>query len=201
MPEETPSSPAAPAASASPTSTNAATPLSSFNIGEEFGTAKKNLPPAHVIGIVLGALVVIVAIAAFLLRSKPAGTGAISDVTAVEIADQNSVMVAITLSFHNASEKPFWIRSIKADVETDTGTFSDEAASAADIGRYFEAFPALKQHSAAPLKRRDEIGPGRDGTGTIIVVFPVNQDAFTRRKSVRVSITGDDQPVPIVLTK
>ncbi len=195
MADETPKAPAPPAEPSTPTQ-----PLS-FNIGEEFGTAKKNLPPAKIVLIVLGALVVVSAIAAFVLRSKPAGTGAIGEISAVEIPNQNAVMAAVNLSFHNKEKTTFWIRNIKVEIDTGNGKFSDEAASAVDYDRYYQAFPALKARALAALKRQDQIPSGGDGTGTVLVTFPVTMDAFNNRKSTTVTITADDQPVPIVLTK
>src|SRR5215470_15289679 len=46
-----------------------------INIGEEFGTAKRNLPPAKIVGIVLAVAAVVVGTFAFLERAKPQGGG------------------------------------------------------------------------------------------------------------------------------
>ncbi len=46
-----------------------------------------------------------------------------------------------------------------------------------------------------------KIRSGGEAHGTIIVSFPVTQDAFEKRKSVSVAIQPYDQPVPIVLSK
>jgi hypothetical protein len=119
----------------------------------------------------------------------------------VEIPDQNSIMVAINVSFQNNGTKPYWIHTIKADLDTTSGSFSDDAASPADFGRYFEAFPSLKQHALDPLQREARINPGGQIKGTVIVAFPVTPDAFAQRKSLRVTIQPYDQPVPLVLTK
>src|SRR5690349_24754255 len=76
-----------------------------INIGEEYGTAKKNLPPAKIVLIAVGAVLVVVLIASFLKRAKPQGAGSLDNVVAVEIPGQNSTMVALTFTLHNASEK------------------------------------------------------------------------------------------------
>src|SRR5271167_4842457 len=88
-----------------------------FRIGEEFGTAKKNLPPLKVIGIGVGIIVVVWAIAAFVQRPRPSATGAIDEVVSVEIPNQHAVMVAINVAFQNNGAKPFWIQTIKADLQ------------------------------------------------------------------------------------
>ena len=176
-------------------------PGTPFHIGEEFGTAKKNLPPTKIILIGVAVIAVIALIVSLAQRPHSATTGSIDDVVSVEIPDQNSIMVAINVSFQNNGTKPYWIHTIKADLDTTSGSFSDDAASPADFGRYFQAFPALKQHALAPLEREARINPGGRIAGTIIVAFPVTPDAFANRKSLKVTIQPYDQPVPLVLTK
>jgi hypothetical protein len=197
MPEDIPSPPPAPGAPASARQE----PGTSFHIGEEFGTAKKNLPPAKIVAIGVGVIAIVALIASLAQRPHSATTGSIDDVVSVEIPDQNSIMVAINVSFQNNGTKPYWIHTIKANLDTNSGSFSDDAASPADFNRYFQAFPTLKQHALAPLEREARINPGGRTTGTIIVAFPVTPDAFANRKSLQVTIQPYDQPVPLVLTK
>jgi hypothetical protein len=194
MPDEIPSSPPPPPSVPPP-------PQTRFNIGEEFGTAKKNLPPAKIIAIGVGVVVVVAIILALAQRPQSATTGSIDDVVSVEVPDQNMVMVAINVSFQNNGVKPYWIHTINAGLDTTSGSFSDDAASPADFDRYFQAFPALKQHALAPLEREAKINPGGRTAGTIIVTFPVTPEAFANRKSLKVTIQPYDQPVPLVLTK
>jgi len=195
MPEE-PSPQSAPAATPS---TEA--PRTEFNIGEEFGTAKKNLPPVKIL--LVGAAIIIIgwAIAALVQRPKSSATGTIDQVVSVEVPNQNLVMVAINVSFQNNGTKPFWIHTIKAEVDTASDSFSAEATSAADFDRYYQAFPALKEYAIAPLVPEARIEPNRKISGTIIVGFSVTADAFANRKALKVSIQPYDQPVPLVLTK
>jgi hypothetical protein len=195
MPDDV-SSPPPPAPSASTSG-----PSTRFNIGEEFGTAKKNLPPVKIVLIGVAVIAVIALIASVTQRPHSATTGSIDDVVSVEIPDQNSIMVAINVSFQNNGAKPYWIHTIKADLDTATGSFTDDAASPSDFDRYFQAFPTLKQHALPALEREARINPGGRTSGTIIVVFPVTPDAFANRKSLKVTIQPYDQPVPLVLTK
>jgi len=198
MPEDTPSPrpvpPSAPALAPSE-------PGTPFHIGEEFGTAKKNLPSLKIVGIAVAVIAVVTIIASLVQRPQSATAGSIDDVISVEVPDQNLVMVAINVSFQNNGTKPYWIHTIKADLDTAGGSFSDDAASPADFDRYFQAFPTLKQHALAPLEREAKINPGGQAQGTIIVAFPVTPDAFIHRKSLKVTIQPYDQPVPLVLTK
>ena len=198
MPEDMPSPrPVPPSASASAPSE----PGTPFHIGEEFGTAKKNLPPVKIVLIGVAVIAVIAIVASLVQRPHSAATGSIDDVVSVEIPDQNLMMVAVNVSFQNNGTKPYWIHTIKADLDTASGSFSDDAASPADFDRYFQAFPTLKQHARDPLQREAKINPGGHTKGTIIVAFPVTPDAFANRKSLKVTIQPYDQPVPLVLTK
>jgi len=172
-----------------------------FDISEEFGTAKKNLPPYKILIVGVVALAVVGAIFAFLQRPKTTAVGSIDDIVAVEIPDQNAVMVAINVSFQNQGKKAFWIHSMNANLETPSGTLSDNAASGADFERYFQAFPDLGAHALPPLKLEDKIEPGGSTKGTIIVSFPVNKDGFASRKSLKVDIWPYDQAVPLELSK
>ena len=186
-----------------PPTPNASTPEpgTRFNIGEEFGTAKKNLPPVKIVLIGVAVIAVIALIAGLTQRPHSATTGSIDDVVSVEIPDQNSIMVAINVSFQNNGAKPYWIHTIRAELETNSGNFTDDAASPSDFDRYFQAFPTLKQHALAPLEREARINPGGRTAGTVIVVFPVTPYAFANRKLLKVTIQPYDQPVPLVLTK
>ncbi len=205
MPDETPGdapTPAPPAAPAVPAPSTAPSDSGTqFNIGEEFGTAKRNLPPAKIVVIGIVLIGVAAAIAAMLQRARPQGSGSIDNITAVEVPNQNSVLVAINVTLHNSGNRTIWIHSIKATLKTDTGEFSDDPASAVDFERYFQAFPALKEHAQPALLPEVKIPSGGEAHGTIIVSFPVTQDAFEKRKSLSVAIQPYDQPVPIVLSK
>jgi hypothetical protein len=195
MPEEMTTPPPQPSGAAP---SNPGTP---FHIGEEFGNAKKNLPPVKIVLIGVAVIAVITIVASLVQRPHSATTGSIDDIVSVEVPDQNMVMVAINVSFQNNGTKPYWIHTIKADLDTGSATFSDDAASPADFDRYFQAFPALKQHAIAPLEREAKINPSGHIQGSIIVAFPVTPQAFTNRKSLKVTIQPYDQPVPLVLIK
>jgi hypothetical protein len=196
MPEETSPPTAPPAVSPEPPQ-----PKTNFNIGEEFGTAKKNLPPVKIL--LIGAALILVAwgIAALLQRPKTSATGSIDQVVSVEVPNQNMVLVAINVAIQNHGTKPFWIHTIKADVDTTSGSFSADPTSAMDFDRYFQAFPALKEDAIAPLQPESKIAAGGQLSGTIVVGFPLTADAFAGRKSLKVTIQPYDQPAPLVLTK
>src|SRR5690348_3589668 len=104
MPEDRPSSQTAPPGTPGPQATPTE-PGQQFHIGEEFGTAKKNLPPLTIVLIGVAAVVVVALIVAFIQRPHSLATGTIDDVVSVEVPDQNMVMVGIHVSLHNTGEK------------------------------------------------------------------------------------------------
>lgn len=177
-------------------------PTTDFQIGEEFGTAKRNLPPAGIVVICVAAIAVVLGIFAFVQRAKPQGAGSIDFITAAEVPDQNTLLSAVTLTLRNTGQKPLWIHTIKARLTTaDGNTFDDDAASGVDLDRYAQAFPVLKQNALSPLLPEAKILPGAEQRGTVVVSFPVTQQAFDQRKSLAISIQPYDQPLPVVLTK
>ncbi|HET7442956.1 MAG TPA: hypothetical protein VFJ47_16760 [Terriglobales bacterium] len=203
MAEETPTPPPGslpPAAPTAPVSASAdqGTP---FEIGEEFGTAKRNLPPARIVVIGVAIILVVAGIVSFATRAKPQGSGSIENMSVVEVPDQNMVLVAMNVSVHNTGEKALWIHTIQGDLKTETGEFTDVPVSPVDYDRYFQAFPALKEHAESALLPETKISTGGEAHGMVLVSFNVTKDAFEKRKSVGVVIQPYDQPRPIVLTK
>ena len=201
MTDETPNTPPPAGTEPQPGSVQPPSAPMPFDISQEFGTAKRNLPPAKIVAIALACVLVIVLIYAFTHRAKPQGGGSIDDIASVEIPNQNQVMAAVNITLRNTGEKPMWIHDIKATLKTDAGEFSDESASAVDFDRYFQAFPALGNRAGTPITPEARIPVGTAAQGTVIFSFPVNQDAFEKRKSLTISIQPYDQPLPIVLNK
>ena len=170
-------------------------------IGQEYGSGKEGLPPAKLVGIILGIFVVVLAIVAYVYKAKSPATGTIDYVDIVDIADQNSVFVAITVTIKNPDKTFYKMHEISAQAEMATGTLEDEhPASAIDFDRYLQAFPDLKAH-ALPHLDVQTIQPGEQKSGTILVSFPVNAADFAKRKSVKVTITAFGETVPLVMTK
>jgi hypothetical protein len=175
-------------------------PTTEFHIGEEFGTGRRNLPPAGIVLICLAVVALIVGIFAFRGRPKPQGAGSIDFVAAAEVPGQNMILAAITFTLRNTADKPLWIHTLKAQLTTaDDKTFDDDAASAVDLDRYFQAFPALKESSEPPLSPETKLLAGAEQRGTIIVGFKVTKEAFDQRKSLTVTIQPYDQVLPVVL--
>ena len=197
MPDQTP----VPPPPSQPPAPPAVPPGPTINIGEEYGTAKKNLPPAKIVLIAVGAVLVVVLIASFLKRAKPQASGSLDNVVAVEIPGQTSTMVALTFTLHNTSDKALYVRALEASVTTAAGDFKADAVSAVDFDRYFQAFPALKNGAQPALSPEVRMEVGQTVTRTIIVAFPITLDAFNQRKSISAIIWPYNYTVPVTMTK
>ncbi|MCU1302539.1 MAG: hypothetical protein JWQ87_2823 [Candidatus Sulfotelmatobacter sp.] len=174
---------------------------STISIGDEFGTAKRNLPPVKILLIATAGILIIVGIASFFQRAKPQGSGSLDNVAAVDLPGQNAVLVALTFTLQNSGKKPLWVHNVEGKLLTSSGESSGDAVSAIDFDRYYQAFPALKANAQAALAPEDKLQSGQQVRRTVMVSFPVTLDAFNQRKSVSVVVHPYDQPVPVVLSK
>jgi hypothetical protein len=199
MPEDTPQPP--PPLTPSEPATTPAEPQIAFNIGEEFGTARKNLPPTKILLLAVAGIAIITAVVGFVQKPRQTASGSIDQVVMVELPGQTQVMVAVGISIHNFGKNPYVVQDVGAVLEANNGSFPDQAASVVDVARYYEAFPALKEHAYDPLKMGTSIASGGDLQGTIVVTFPVPANTFNNRKSLSVTVSPAEQPIPLVLTK
>ncbi len=176
-------------------------PAHTIRIADEFGTAKRNLPPAKILLIAIAGVLIAFGITAFFERAKPQGGGSLDTVAAADLSGQNSVLVALTFTLRNTGKKSLWVHDVQGSLVTASGTMTGDAVSAIDFDRYYQAFPALKENSLSALSPEDKLQPGEEIRRTIMVSFPVTLDAFNQRKSVSVVVQPYDQPVPITLTR
>jgi hypothetical protein len=203
MPDQTPKPASVPPATPTGPATTPPAPKrgTTIRIGDEFGTAKRNLPPVKVLLIALAGVLVIAGVIAFLQRAKPQAAGSLDNVTAVQIPNQTASLVALTFTLRSSGERPLWVHSIQAKLTTSSGEQTSDAVSAVDFDRYYQAFPTLKENAQPALAPEDKLQPAQEIKRTVIVSFPVSLDVFNQRKAVSVIIQPYDQPVPVVLTK
>jgi hypothetical protein len=197
MPDPIQPTPAPPPANPVPAKSTGPT----INIGEEFGTAKKNLPPAKIVLICVVAVAIIILIASFLKRAQPQAKGSLDNIAAADVPGQNSTMVALTFTLRNTSNKILYVRTLEGRIKTAAGEQTAEAVSAVDFDRYFQAFPSLKVGAQPALSPEAKVQPGGSVTGTIIVNFPVPLEAFNQRQSTSVVVQPYDQQLPVVITQ
>jgi len=164
---------------------------------DEFGTATRNLPPAAPVAVALVLVAIIVGIIAWTQRAKPAAQGSIDGAWYSQPANMPDPMILIAITLKNVSDKPLYINTIQATIDTDQGERSDEAGSASDYDRYIQAYPDLAGHGR-PLQVETKIPPGGEQKATVMVSFPINQQQFEARKDLSVTIQPYDQK-PIVL--
>ena len=167
-------------------------------ITEEFDSPKRSLPPAVPVAIALAVVAIVVGVIAFVERSKPVAQGGIDAVFASQPANMTNTMVVLQVTVSNVGDKALYIKSISANLKTDQGDQSDDAASPSDYDRYFSAYPELRQHSTQPLTVETKIMPGAEQKGTVLVAFPVTELQFSARKDLSVTIVPYDQN-PIAL--
>ena len=174
--------------------------VTEFHIGEEFSGAKRNLPPMRIVAICLAVAAIVVAIFAFIGKAKPQGAGSIDFVTDAEVPQQDLLLVGITVTLRNTTKRPLWIHTVTAQLVTADGkTLEDEAASAVDLDRYYQAFPALKENAEPPIPPETKLLPGATQKGTLIVGFKTTKESFVQRKSLTVTIQPYDEKLPVVL--
>lgn len=171
-----------------------------FYIGEEYGTARKNLPPAGILAICIVVVAIIVSVYAFTHRARPHSSGTIDDVVVVPVQGQDMVLVAVNVTVQNNEQKPAWIHAIRVSADVNGKTLSDDAVPAVDAQRYFQAMPDLKQHALDLLSVETRIDPGSKIARTVVASFPVKAEDFAARKSLTVTIEPYDE-LPVVMTK
>lgn len=168
-------------------------------VPEEIDSSKVKLPPWRPIAVVLVGIFIVMAIVSYVTRPKPKGLGTIDEVYAVALPD-NSVLVTVKMNIKNVGKKPMWVRNLKVRLVTQKGEFTDDAASAVDFPRYFQAFPDLQQHTIRPITVEDKITPGAELRGSVMASFSVPLDEFNARKSISVIVEPYDQG-PVTITK
>jgi hypothetical protein len=201
MPDQTPNAPVPTAAATAATAPPVAQRGPTINIGDEFGTAQRNLPPVKILLLATAGVLIIAGIASFFQRAKPQAAGSLENVTAVAIPGQSAALVALTFTLRNSSAKSLWVQRIQGKVVTSGGELSSDAVSAVDFDRYYQAFPPLKTNVQPALSPEDKLQPGQELKRTVMVSFPVTLEGFNQRRSVSVVIQPYDQPVAIVLSK
>src|SRR5271169_4113458 len=147
MPDQPPNTSSVPPATPRPPASVAPPVLQrgpTINIGDEFGTAKRNLPPIKVLLLTTAGILIVVGIASFFQRAKPQGSGSLDSITAVAIPGQGASLVALTFTLRNSGEKGLWVHNIQGKLVTSSAELGSEAVSAVDFDRYYQAFPALK---------------------------------------------------------
>ncbi len=180
-------------------------------MSEEFDSAKWTLPP--IIPVAIGLVIVAVVVLTILLggKAKAGASGMVTGVYAVDQKGQPGVLVVVQVHINNVGDKPMWIKSANVAIETDQGKWTDDAASASDFNRYFQAYPELKQYEKSPLAAESKIAPGGQVDAMVLVGYPPPPEPnaatpppnftkadFDKRKSLTVNVElYDRRPLEI----
>ncbi len=170
------------------------------NAYDEFGTATRNLPPVAPVAVAIVLVAVVVAILVYVNRAKPAAQASIDTIYFSQPAGMPNPMILFVVTVRNIGDKTLYIKSIKAAIDTDQGSQSDDAAAARDYDRYLAAYPDLAGHGR-PLEVEMKIPPGAVQQGTVMVSPAVTKDQFDARKNSTVTIEPYDQRVIVINEK
>jgi len=146
MPDQTPKPASVPPAT--PTGPASSTPPApqrgpTIRIGDEFGTAKRNLPPVKVLLIALAGVLVIAGVVAFLQRAKPQAAGSLDNVAAVQIPNQTASLVALTFTLRSSGEKT----TLGAQHSSEGHHFQRRANQRCSFRRRFRSLLSSVSHS------------------------------------------------------
>jgi hypothetical protein len=166
---------------------------------EEFDSFKHTMPNALPVVVAILLVAVVLGILAYLLRAKPVVTGSIDEAFAVTLPEQHQSLAVVNLSFRNVTDEPLRLININIAVHANGAEFNDDFATVADFPRYFQALPALQQHTRSGLLRDSKLAPAQAASGSAIVSFPLTQQEFDARDSLTATITFAGHP-PVKIT-
>jgi hypothetical protein len=169
------------------------------HLGIEMDRARWTLPPASIVGIALLIVAVAVGAITWFGRYKPLAAATIDQVFAVEQSDKSSVLVTVQVTVRNTGTKAMFIRNLKGELKADGKTLTDDPASGVDYERYFQAYPALREHATAPLLPETRIPAGGEVKGTLMFGFGVSKEAFDKHELLSVTVEPYDHR-PIMIT-
>ena len=102
---------------------------------------------------------------------------------------EDAFYVLATVHIHNNLHVPLFLKDITGTlISPDDTAVTSSAVEKNDLPNVYLAFPKLKPLSSTPLFRETTIQPGADAEGMVILNFPVNQDAWNKRKSASVTL-------------
>ena len=160
---------------------------------EEMDSARWTLPPLVPLLIAATAVALLAGGYYWLGKGEIASSGSIREVVAAEQPDKASVLVLVRVLVENKAEKPLWVRAMRVSLKTSQGEWTDEAASAVDHDRYFQAYPELAARRGPPLRVEERIPATSNQEGVLLVTFPVTKQAFDQRQSLTVTIEAYDR--------
>jgi len=170
-----------------------------ISIGEDFGTAKRNFPPAVTLAVTIFAVMFAGGIFAYFQQAKPRAGGSIESVTTAQVLPDQLTLAAINIALQNTSGKAMWIKTVRVELQTSNGPQTADAMAAADFQRFYTAFPALQTNAQPALSPEDKIQPGESVKRTVLAGFHTTAEEFAQRKALSIVILPYDEHVEIVV--
>lgn len=123
-----------------------------------------------------------------LMAPHPVGTVSLEMMNAMEVPPNDRVLTEFELAIQNTTDKPLKYHSTEITLVTEKDRFKDEPASAMEVPRIYQAYPALRHSTAGPLKPDTIVAPGSTLRGAVLLAFPVTKSGFDARKQVEVTV-------------
>jgi len=102
---------------------------------------------------------------------------------------QDDLYVVATLHMEDRLNLPLFIKDMTGTIQTADGEkIETSAVQKQDFANLFTTFPALQPLVTAPLLRDTLIEPGKSVEGTVVLHFPVTEDAWNHRRSATLHI-------------
>ncbi len=185
------------------------------NTGDDAGPRLAQIDPPRSLGrlavrVVLAALVVCAAIAAYVLlgQKPPAAAGDVARISVFpvhttihgkvdgapgmagedEVYDQLLVLAHVRV--HNQSKEPITVDDAWATLTLPNGEMRRSlAASDTDFERVFAAYPQLAPIRMDPFRRDVTIQPGDSIDGLLVFNYPLDPAQWSNRKSMTVTVS------------
>jgi len=161
-------------------------------MSEEFDSPKWTLPP--MVPVLIAGVLVAVIVGVVLMSTRPqqVSGGSITRAYAVQLQNQESVLVNVGIRLKNTGDKPMFVRNLQARLVTPEGEWTDVPTSKSDLERYYQVYPDLRQ-SGEPIVQETKLAPGEEREGFIVVGFPVTKEKFDARTSLAVTVNLYDR--------
>jgi hypothetical protein len=102
---------------------------------------------------------------------------------------QDDLYVVVTIRMEDRLNLPLFIKDLTATLETADGEkLETSAVQKQDFQNLFTTYPALRPLAGNPLLRDTLIESGKAAEGTVVLHFPVTEDAWNHRRQATLHI-------------
>jgi hypothetical protein len=165
-----------------------------------------------VVASVIASIVVIIAIAAYVISGQkpPASAGEVTRVVAHMMHRESSgldasgrpmpkdefdqVLVFTHIKLHNQSKNPLFLRQVMSNVTLDDGVHTSYAATPTDYERLFQAYPELAGLHGKSIPTEATIPAGEWVEGDFVSSFRMTKPEWDARKGLDYNVSFRYQP-------